>query len=73
LEQSPFLALISQGKVNQTLKLMGRSVGDRVTPEVAHEVCQRTGSKAMITGSIANLGSQYVVSLKAVNCNTGDI
>ncbi len=73
LEQSPFLQLISQGKVNQTLKLMGRSVGDRVTPEVAREVCQRTGSKAMITGSIANLGSQYVIGLKAVNCNTGDI
>jgi serine/threonine protein kinase/Tfp pilus assembly protein PilF len=73
LEQSPFLELIPQGKVNQTLKLMGRSVGDPVTPEVAREVCQRTGSKAMITGSIANLGSQYVIGLKAVNCNTGDI
>ena len=73
LEQSPFLALISQGKVTQTLKLMGRSVGDRVTPEVAREVCQRAGSKAMITGSIANLGSQYVIGLKALNCNTGDI
>ncbi len=47
LEQSPFLELISQGKVNQTLKLMGRSPGDLVTPEVAREVCQRTGSKAM--------------------------
>jgi eukaryotic-like serine/threonine-protein kinase len=73
LEQSPFLELISQGKVNQTLKLMGRSAGDLVTPEVAREVCQRTGSKAMITGLIANLGSQYVIDLEAVDCNTGDV
>ena len=73
LEQSPFLDLISESKVNQTLKLMGRSAGDRLTPEVAREVCQRTGSKAMLTGSIAGLGSQYVIGLKAVNCNTGDV
>jgi eukaryotic-like serine/threonine-protein kinase len=59
--------------VNQTLKLMGRSAGDRLTPEVTREVCQRTGSKAMLTGSIAGLGSQYVIGLKAVNCNTGDV
>jgi len=73
LEQSPFLELISQGKVNQTLKLMGRSSGDLVTPEVAREVCQRTGSKAMLAGAIAALGSQYVIGLKAVDCNTGDV
>ena len=73
LEQSPFLALISESKVNQTLKLMGRPAGDRLTPEVTREVCQRTGSKAMLTGSIAELGSQYVIGLKAVNCNTGDV
>jgi serine/threonine protein kinase/tetratricopeptide (TPR) repeat protein len=73
LEQSPFLALVSERKVNETLKLMGRSAGDRLTPEVAHEVCERTGSKAMLTGSIAGLGSQYVIGLKAVNCNTGDV
>jgi eukaryotic-like serine/threonine-protein kinase len=73
LEQSPFLDLISQGKVNQTLKLMGRSAADLVTPEVAREVCQRTGSKAMITGLIANLGSQYVIGLEAVDCKTGDV
>jgi tetratricopeptide (TPR) repeat protein len=52
---------------------MGRPAGDRLTPEVTHEVCQRTGSKAMLTGSIAGLGSQYVIGLKAVNCNTGDV
>ena len=73
LEQSPFLALVSERKVNETLKLMGRPAGDRLTPEVTREVCQRTGSKAMLTGSIAGLGSQYVIGLKAVNCNTGDV
>ena len=73
LEQSPFLALVSDRRVNETLKLMGRPAGDRLTPEVTHEVCQRTGSKAMLTGSIAGLGSQYVIGLKAVNCNTGDV
>ena len=52
---------------------MGRPSGDRLTPEVAREVCQRTGSKAMLTGSIAELGNQYVIGLKAVNCNTGDV
>ena len=73
LEQSPFLDLLSERKVNETLKLMGRPAGDRLTPEVTREVCQRTGSKAMLTGSIAGLGSQYVIGLKAVNCNTGDV
>ena len=73
LEQSPFLDLVSERKVNETLKLMGRPAGDRLTPEATREVCQRTGSKAMLTGSIAGLGSQYVIGLKAVNCNTGDV
>ncbi len=73
LEQSPFLALVSDRKVNETLKLMGRQAGDRLTPEVTHEVCLRTGSKAMLTGSIAGLGSQYVIGLKAVSCDTGDV
>jgi tetratricopeptide (TPR) repeat protein len=73
LEQSPFLALVSERRVNETLKLMGRPAGDRLTPEVTREVCQRTGSKAMLTGSIAGLGSQYVIGLKAMNCNTGDV
>ncbi len=73
LEQSPFLSMISDSKVNQTLKMMGRPTGDRLTPEVTREVCQRTGSKAMLTGSIAGLGSQYVIGLKAVNCQSGDL
>ncbi len=73
LEQSPFLDLLSDRKVNETLKMMGRPAGDRLTPEVTREVCQRKGSKAMLTGSIAALGNQYVVGLKAVNCDTGDV
>jgi len=73
LEQSPFLNLLSDRKVNDTLKLMGRPAGDRLTPEVTREVCQRTSSKAMLAGSIAELGSQYVIGLKAVNCDTGDV
>jgi serine/threonine protein kinase/tetratricopeptide (TPR) repeat protein len=73
LEQSPFLDLVSERKVNETLKLMGRPAGDRLTPEITHEVCQRTGSKAMLIGSIAGFGSHYVIGLKAVNCNSGDI
>jgi len=73
LEQSPFLALISERRVIDTLRLMGRSPDDRLTANVTREVCQRTGSKAMLTGSIAGLGSQYVIGLKAVNCNTGDV
>jgi eukaryotic-like serine/threonine-protein kinase len=73
LEQSPFLAVVSDRKVNETLKWMGRHAGERLTPEVAREVCQRAGDKAVVTGSIAPLGSQYVISLQAVNCNSGDV
>src|SRR5271157_3282983 len=73
LEQSPFLKLVSERRVNETLKLMRRPAGDRLTPEVTREVCQRTSTKAMLAGSIAGLGSQYVIGLKAVNCNTGEV
>ncbi len=73
LEQSPFLSLVSDRKVNETLKLMGRSPTDRLTADVTREVCQRTGGKAMVTGSIATLGSQYVIGLKAVTCEAGDV
>ena len=73
LEQSPFLALMSYSRVNETLKLMGRSSDDRLTASVTREICLRTGSTVMVTGSIAELGSRYVIGLKAVNCNTGDV
>jgi serine/threonine protein kinase/tetratricopeptide (TPR) repeat protein len=73
LEQSPFLDLVSDNKVNQTLTLMGRKAGEHLTPEIAREVCQRIGSKAMLSGSISGLGTQYVIGLKALNCNSGDV
>jgi len=73
LEQSPFLKLISDDGANETLKLMGRSTGDRLVPDVAREVCLRTGSKAAVMGSIRQLGSQYILGLKAVNCANGDV
>ena len=72
LGQSPFLDLLSERKVVETLKLMGRSPDERLTAAVARELCQRASSKAMLTGSITGLGSQYVIGLKAVNCTTGD-
>lgn len=72
LEQSPFLNVLSDQKVNGTLKLMGRSAGERVTQEVAREICIRTGSKALLAGSIGSLGSHYALGLNAVNCQTGD-
>ena len=73
LEQSPFIELISEPKVNATLKLMGRSVGDQPTPTMMRDVCKRTGSKAMLTGSIGRRGSRYVIGLKTVSCGTGDL
>jgi serine/threonine protein kinase/tetratricopeptide (TPR) repeat protein len=72
LEQSPFLSPISEQRVQQMLQLMGRPRGTKLTPEIARDLCARTGSKAYLTGSISNLGSQYVIGINAVNCQTGD-
>ncbi len=72
LQQSPFLNVLSDEKVNETLKLMNRSAHDRQTQEVAREICLRTGSKAMLAGSIAALGSHFAIALKAINCQSGD-
>jgi serine/threonine protein kinase/Flp pilus assembly protein TadD len=72
LEQSPYLRVIPQARVQQTLAFMGRKPDERLTTEVARDLCQRVGSKAMLSGSIASLGSEYVVTLNAVNCQTGD-
>jgi serine/threonine protein kinase len=72
LEQSPFLSLLSEERIQQTLKLMEQSPNARLAPEIAREVCQRTSSTAVLNGSIAQIGSQYTVILKAVNCATGD-
>jgi serine/threonine protein kinase len=73
LEQSPFLNLLSDQRIAQTLALMAQPKGTRPTPELAREICQRTASAATIEGSISSLGSQYVLGLKAVNCDTGDL
>jgi DNA-binding winged helix-turn-helix (wHTH) protein len=72
LEQSPFLSLISEAQIQQTLRMMGQPPDVRLTPAIARDLCQRTGSIALIDGSIANLGSQYVLGLKALECRTGD-
>ena len=72
LEQSPFLSLVSEDRIHQTLRFMGQPPDVRLTPEVAREICERTASAAAVDGSIASLGSQYVVGLKAVSCRTGD-
>ena len=72
LEQSPFLNVLADNKVSETLKLMGRAPADRITQEVAREICLRTGSKAVLAGSIASLGTHYAIGLKAVNCQSGD-
>jgi eukaryotic-like serine/threonine-protein kinase len=73
LNQSPFLNVLSESKVASTLTLMTRPADSPLTPEVARELCQRAGSQAYIAGSIASLGSQYVLALKAVNCQSGDV
>jgi serine/threonine protein kinase/Flp pilus assembly protein TadD len=72
LEQSPFLNVLADNKVSETLKLMGRAPGDRITQEVAREICLRTGSRAVLAGSIAGLGTHYAIGLKAVGCQNGD-
>jgi hypothetical protein len=71
LEQSPFLSIISDQQVQQTLALMGRPVDAKLTPAIARELCQRTESAAVLNGSIAQIGTQYLLTLKAVNCESG--
>jgi len=72
LQQSPFLNVLPDSSVAKTLQLMTRPTDTKITPEVARELCLRAGSKAYIAGSIATLGTQYVLGLKAVNCQSGD-
>ena len=72
LEQSPFLSLISDQRIAQTLALMNQPAQAKLTHDLTRQVCQRTGGAASIEGSISTLGSQYVLGLKAVNCATGD-
>ncbi len=73
LGQSPFLNILSEDKVRQTLREMTRQPSERLTRDVAREVCQRAGSKAYLAGSIAALGTQYVIGLEAQNCASGDV
>jgi len=73
LEQSPFLSLISEERTHRTLQLMGQPADARLTPEIALEVCERTASVAVLDGSIASLGNQYVLGLRAKDCRTGDV
>ncbi len=72
LIQSPFLNVLSENKVAATLKLMARPADTKLTTVLARDLCQRTGSKAYIGGSIATLGSEYVLGLKAVSCQDGE-
>jgi DNA-binding winged helix-turn-helix (wHTH) protein/predicted Zn-dependent protease len=72
LEESPFLTIVSDYRIQDALQLMGQKPDTKLSPDVARDVCWRTGSAALLEGSIARLGSQYVLGLKAVNCRTGD-
>ena len=72
LEQSPFLSIISDQQIQQTLQMMGEKPDARLTPEIARELCQRTGSAAVLDGSIAQIGAQYLLTLKALNCVSGE-
>jgi eukaryotic-like serine/threonine-protein kinase len=72
LGQSPFLNILSEDKVTETLRLMGRTPEEHLTKDVTKEICERAGGKVYVAGSIASLGSEYVVSLDAFNCSTGD-
>jgi len=73
LEQSPFLSLVSEERIQQILKLMAKPADARLTSEIAREICERTASAAVLDGSIASLGSQYVLTLRAKDCRTGDV
>jgi eukaryotic-like serine/threonine-protein kinase len=73
LNQSTFLNLLSQERIDQQLRYMGRAAETPLTPEVAQEVCRRESSKAMLSGSISGIGSHYAITLKAVNCENGNL
>ena len=73
LGQSPFLSVVSDERVRQRLRLMGQPADAPLTPQLAKDVCERNGSAAVVEGSIASLGSQYVLGLRAKNCTTGDL
>ena len=71
LEQSPFLSIVSDEQIQQTLQMMDQKPDVKLTAQIAREICQRTGSAAVLDGSIAQIGAQYLVTVKAVNCESG--
>ena len=73
LEQSPYLNLLRESRIHDALRFMGRPPDARLTNDVAREICMREGAKAMLTGSIASLGTHYVITLSALNAQTGDV
>jgi DNA-binding winged helix-turn-helix (wHTH) protein/tetratricopeptide (TPR) repeat protein len=73
LEQSPFLNLVTEERIRQVLRMMDQPADTRLTPAVAREICERTASAAVLNGSIASLGSQYVLGLRAVDCRNGKV
>jgi tetratricopeptide (TPR) repeat protein len=73
LEQSPFLGIVSEQRIQQVLRLMDRPPDARLTPDVAQEICERTACAAILEGSIASLGSQYVLGLRARSCRGGEV
>jgi tetratricopeptide (TPR) repeat protein len=73
LQQSPFLSIMPDQKVREALQMMGHDSGERLTAEAGQELCERTGSKAVLNGSISSVGSEYVISLDAVHCVDGEI
>src|SRR5260370_19713817 len=72
LEQSPFLSIVSDQRIQQTLQMMGQKADVKLTPEIARELCQRAGSTVALDGSMAQIGTQYLLTVKAVNCASGE-
>ena len=73
LEQSPFLSLVSDQQIQQTLRMMDQKPDAKLTPDIARELCQRIASTAVVDGSIAQIGTQYLLTLKAANCSSGEL
>ncbi len=73
LEQSPYLNLLPESRIREALRFMGRQPEERISNDVAREICLREGAKAMLTGSIASLGTHYVITVSALNAQTGDV
>jgi eukaryotic-like serine/threonine-protein kinase len=72
LEQSPFLSMISEQRTRQLLRLMDKPADEKLTPDSAQQMCERAASRAFLSGTISNLGSQYVIGINAVNCQTAE-